>query len=240
MPAPVEIYQPVNPSSPKPYLSYGLPFDQAAAKHAENTFKASRIYVVVSATISKTKDWATLQNALGEDKIVGVRYGIKPHTPVEEVLELAADLRKSQPDLVITLGGGSIIDGVKLARLFAANNILTDDARRVFWGDNKTDVFAEDRADLAAATIPCVFIPTSLSGGEWTWLAGATDAQGHKAPYMHTSMRADLVIYDPALTVPVPDKYWFSTGVRAIDHCVEGLSSEEGPAGGWWRRIRRV
>lgn len=186
---------------------------------------------MVSATISNTKDWTALQNAIGEEKIIGVRYGIKPHTPVAEVLELAAELRNFQPDLVITLGGGSIIGGVKLARLFAANNILTEVARRVFWGDNKTDVFAEDRADLLPATIPCVFVPTSLSGGEWTWLAGATDAHDHKAPYVHTSMLADLIIYGPALILSLPDRYWFSTGVRAIDHCVEGLSSTHEVAG---------
>lgn len=227
MPAPVEVYRPANPPSPKPYLSYGLPFHQAAAKHAEHSFHASRIYVVVSATISKTKDWTALQDALGRDKIVGVRYGIRPHTPIHEVLELAADLRDAQPDLVIAFGAGSVLDGVKIARLFAANDVLTDAARRTLWGDDdETDIFAaHDRADLRPATIPCLFVPTSLSGGEWTSLAGATDAAGHKAPYTHSSMLADLVVYDPAATVPVPDRWWFSTGVRAIDHCVEAMSS---------------
>lgn len=77
---------------------------------------------------------------------------------------------------------------------------------------------------MASATILCIFIPTSLSGGEWTGYSGATDTEGHKTLYVHTSMLADLVIYDPAFTIPLPEKYWFSTGVRAIDHCVEGLS----------------
>lgn len=226
MPAPGETYQLANPNVPKPYLSYGLPFDQAAAWHAQNTFRASRIYVVVSKTISRTKDWATLQNTLGQSNIVGVRPGIRPHTPWDEVLELAADLNKTQADLVITLGGGSITDGVKLARLFAANNVLTHEARRALWDKTKADFDNKaDPDDVASATVPCIFIPTSLSGGEWTRYSGATDTKGHKTLYVHTSMLADLVIYDPALTIPLPDKYWFSTGVRAIDHCVEGLSS---------------
>lgn len=225
MPAPGETYQLANPSSIKPYISYGLTFEQAAAGHVENTFKASRIYVIVSTTISRTKDWTALQNALGQDKIIAVRNGIKPHTPWDEVLELTADLKKTQPDLVITLGGGSIIDGVKLARLFVANDVLTHDARKALWEKAKARFDAEGDPDVAPATIPCIFIPTSLSGGEWTKFSGATDTEGHKALYMHSSMLADLIIYDPALTVPLPEKYWFSTGVRAIDHCVEGLSS---------------
>lgn len=225
MSAPGETYRLANPSSTKPYISYGLTFEQAAAHHAENTFKASRIYIVVSATISKTQDWTALQNALGQDKIIGVRYGIKPHAPWHEVLDLAADLKKTQSDLVITLGGGSIIDGVKLARLFAANDILTDDARKALLEKTEAGFNAKDDPDVTPATTPSIFIPTSLSGGEWTKISGATDTDGHKSVYVHTSMLADLVIYDPALTVPLPAKYWFSTGVRAIDHCVEGLSS---------------
>lgn len=225
MSAPEETYQLANPSSEKPYVSYGLAFEQAAARHAENRFNASRIYVVVSATISKTKDWTALQNALGHGKIIGVRHGIKPHTPCDEVLELAADLKRTQADLVITLGGGSLIDGVKLARLFTANDILTEEARKAILDKIEGGFNSKDNPQVAPATIPCIFIPTSLSGGEWTKFSGATDADGHKIVHVHTSMLADLVIYDPALTVPLPEKYWFSTGVRAIDHCVEGLSS---------------
>lgn len=226
MPAQGETHRLADPSTSKPYVSYGLPFEQLAAWHAENTFEASHVYVVVSSTISKTKDWSTLQDALGQDKIVGVRYGIRPHTPWEDVFELTADLKKTNPDLVITLGGGSITDAVKLARLFAANDVLTTDARLALYEKVKSDFARDvDPDDVASATIPCIFIPTSLSGGEWTKDSGATDNEGHKSLYRHASMFADLVIYDPTLTLPLPERFWFSTGVRAIDHCVEGLSS---------------
>jgi alcohol dehydrogenase class IV len=35
------------------------------------------------------------------------------------------------------------------------------------------------------------------------------------------------VILDPAITVHTPEWLWLSTGVRAVDHCVEGLCSHE-------------
>ncbi|KAF3769532.1 Dehydroquinate synthase-like protein [Cryphonectria parasitica EP155] len=225
MPAPGETYQQAGPTSPKPYISYGLPFQEAASWHVTNTFDVSRVYVVVSATISKTKDWAGLRDALGS-KLVGVRYGIKPHTPWNEVYELAADLQRVKPHVVITLGGGSITDGVKLARLFAANDVLTTEARLSFWEKAKPRFEKrEDREDIASATNSCIFIPTSLSAGEWSQYGGATDDEGHKSLFQHKSMLADIVIYDPALTLGLPEKFWFSTGVRTIDHCVEGLSS---------------
>lgn len=247
MPAPGETYHLADPSTPKPYISHGLPYAQSAAWHAENTFKATRVYVVVSPTISKTKDWPALQQALGQDKIVGVRYGIGSHTPWKDVFELTADLKKTEPDLIITLGGGSITDAVKVARLFAANDVLTTDARTALWEKVKSDFTRHtDPDDVASATIPCINIPTSLSGGEWTKDAGGTDTEGHKSLYRHASMFADLVIYDPALTIPLPEKFWFSTGVRTIDHCVEGLSSnnkvngEEGIRNALEQALRRI
>lgn len=81
-----------------------------------------------------------------------------------------------------------------------------------------------DPEGVKPATIPCINVPTSLSGREWTKLGGATDEAGHKSLYGHSSMFADLVIYDPALTIPVPERFWISSGVRAIDHCVEAGS----------------
>ena len=38
-------------------------------------------------------------------------------------------------------------------------------------------------------------------------------------------MGASLIILDPALSISTPAKIWFSTGMRAVDHCVEALCS---------------
>jgi maleylacetate reductase len=35
------------------------------------------------------------------------------------------------------------------------------------------------------------------------------------------------VILDPTLTVHTPEWLWLSTGIRAVDHCVEGICSHE-------------
>lgn len=38
-------------------------------------------------------------------------------------------------------------------------------------------------------------------------------------------MGADLIILDPVLSISTPAQIWLSTGIRAVDHCVEGLCS---------------
>jgi alcohol dehydrogenase class IV len=74
--------------------------------------------------------------------------------------------------------------------------------------------------------LPVVLIPTTLSGGEFNALSGATDKIANvKQGYMHPAMTARAIIIDPAVTVYTPEWIWFSTGVRALDHCFETLGS---------------
>ena len=102
---------------PTPYLSYGLPYDVACAKHVNETFYARRVYIVASKTLAATTDKLDrLKQALG-DKVVGVRNGITPHTPWSEILQIASECRKADVDCVVTLGAGSITDGCKLVVL---------------------------------------------------------------------------------------------------------------------------
>ncbi|OTB09455.1 hypothetical protein M426DRAFT_6728 [Hypoxylon sp. CI-4A] len=225
MAAPGEKYFALLPPRSKPFISHGLAFEKACVHHAENTFHASRIYIVVSRSISKTETFTTLRDALG-DKVIGVRYGILPHTPWEDVFALTEDLKAKNVDLIITLGAGSISDGVKLARLFAANNVKDlpgVDALYEKCTPSLTDLY-KPNPSVKSATIPCINIPTSLSAAESTAAGAGTNMKTYeKRNLVHESMFADIVVCDPAVTLSTPRGIWLSSGVRAVDHCVEGL-----------------
>ena len=61
-------------------VSYGISFPQAASKHAESTFNASRVYIICSGSLARNTDYLDkLQAALG-NKFSGVRIGMKSHT----------------------------------------------------------------------------------------------------------------------------------------------------------------
>lgn len=113
MAAPGETYQVAFPPKSKPHISTGLPFAAACAHHISNTYHASKVYIIVSNSISRTENLASLQEALG-DKIVGVRKGIKPHTPWDDVLEIVKDVQEKGADVIVTLGAGSLTDGAKV------------------------------------------------------------------------------------------------------------------------------
>ncbi|KAH8165434.1 hypothetical protein CIB48_g2813 [Xylaria polymorpha] len=209
---------------PPTMVSYGLPYDQACKKHVDGFLNARRVYIIASRSLSQqTQCLAKLEATLGE-KHAGTWIGIKPHTPYDDLVEIIRDVRAKKADCLVTLGGGSLADGAKLVVYAAENGVDTvDDVIKLSEPFIKTT--EEALAGIGQAPrIPLVFIPTTLSGGEYTKFAGCTNPRNHmKVQFTHPGMWAKLVILDPDLCRTTPDWVWRSTGVRAIDHCVETL-----------------
>ncbi|MGE5151851.1 MAG: iron-containing alcohol dehydrogenase, partial [Rhodospirillaceae bacterium] len=79
-----------------------------------------------------------------------------------------------------------------------------------------------------APKIRQICVPTTLSGGEFNARAGVTEPRLRlKQAYIHPGLIPLQVIFDPAITVHTPEWLWLSTGIRAVDHCVEGICSNE-------------
>ncbi|KAK3670453.1 hypothetical protein LTR78_009694 [Recurvomyces mirabilis] len=206
-----------------PKVSYGIPFPEGCAKHVTETCNAKRVYIIASASLARnTNHVQRLQSALG-DKVVGIRKGIKPHTPWSEILEITAEAKGLEADLLITLGAGSLTDGAKIVATAIANNARTfQDLDNLHSGSD----WSRRRPDLIRPTIPIISIPTSLSGGEYSDLGGGThDTTHQKHGLGHPTVGPKLVVLDPELTTTTPEKVWLSSGFRAVDHCVESLCS---------------
>jgi maleylacetate reductase len=56
--------------------------------------------------------------------------------------------------------------------------------------------------------------------------AGFTDDTGTKAGMREPGLMPRAVIYDPSVTLGTPMELWLSTGIRALDHAVEGFMAE--------------
>ena len=229
-PLPGETYWLAFPSLPNldnpAYVCYGRPHHEACAHRVKNTFDAKRAYIVASASLSKkTDEVEKLKKALG-DRLAGVRVGIAPHTPWDEVVDATKDALEKRADCLITIGGGSLVDGAKAMLLFMANNVIT--VPDVLEFGKKIRARLEDMhrpsSDLPciSPSIPLICIPTTLSGGEYTQYGGGTDPKTHQKSIMgHPFCGPRLIINDPKLTIIAPEWVWLSTGVRGIDHCVE-------------------
>ena len=74
--------------------------------------------------------------------------------------------------------------------------------------------------------IPHIAIPTTLSAAELAAGAGYTNDRGDKAGLRDARMMPAAVIYDAELTLTTPMELWLSTGIRALDHAVEGFLAD--------------
>jgi len=65
-------------------------------------------------------------------------------------------------------------------------------------------------------------------GGEFTAISGITNEETKtKELYRHPKIIPQIVILDPAVTLHTPEWLWLSTGIRAVDNCVEGVCSKK-------------
>ena len=215
---------------PSPYISYGTSYPNACAHHIATTFHARRVYILVSGSLSRNNpsSLSSLTTALESHPttdtpiaVVGIKKGIKPHTHYSDILAIVSSAQHTNADILVTLGGGSLTDAAKVVTLALANNATTLPALQSLYFDSPTL-----RHPLLPATIPIICIPTSLSAGEYTPLAGATDdSSSHKHSFQHLSIAPRLVILSPDLSTTTPLRVWLSTGIRAVDHCIEAMCS---------------
>jgi maleylacetate reductase len=79
---------------------------------------------------------------------------------------------------------------------------------------------------LRLGGVPHVALPTTLSVAELAAGAGFTDETGTKGGLRDPDLLPDAVIYDAELTLATPMELWLSTGIRALDHAVEGFLAD--------------
>jgi maleylacetate reductase len=74
--------------------------------------------------------------------------------------------------------------------------------------------------------IPIVAIPTTYAGSEMTSIYGLSDA-GVKRTGRDRRVLPRTVLYDPALTLPLPPRVAGPSGMNALAHCVEALYAQD-------------
>lgn len=141
-------------------------------------------------------------------------YADLPPEPDTLALDKAlAAAREIKPDLVVGLGGGSVLDIAKLiAALWDGEQTFADVV-----GPNK---IAGRRTALAQVAT------TAGTGSEAGIRALVTDpATLSKLAVESPYLLADIAILDPELTYSVPPAVTAATGIDALAHCVEAFTN---------------
>ncbi len=203
---------------------YGQRAAQAVAAEAER-LGARNVFLVVSETLDEqTDEIAQVREALG-NRFAGQFKGIPPHGPRTAIIEAADAAREAQADLIVTIGGGTLTDAGKIMLICLKYGIREHDELEPY------HVYVNEagsviKPELDAPDLRMIAVPTTLSGGEFNPLGGATDEKRKlKQGYEQRLLVPVSVILDPALTVHTPEWLWMSTGVRSLDHAMETLGS---------------
>ena len=218
------MYQTMIGLTPLERVHSGRPVAQALADEAA-TIGAQRVFLVCSNTLNnKTDEIDKVRRALGA-RLVGVFDKVRPHVPREDVAAAVAAAEPLSPDLLVSIGGGSCTDLTKILAVCLKHGLRTPESMEAYHIVVNADHTVTAPA-FAGPDIPVVIAPTTLSGGEFNALSGATNKVTNvKQGYVHPRMTARAVIMDPALTLHTPEWIWLSTGVRSFDHAFETLGS---------------
>ena len=205
---------------------FGRPAAEAVGEEVSQ-LGAQRVFLMASGTLNRSTDEiAKVRQALGA-RFSGIFDRMPPHTPRRAVIAAAAAAREAGADLLVTIGGGSVTDGGKAVQLCLANDIRTAEALDAFRPvSGLGGILGPPPSE--PPSVRQISVPTTLSAGEFSAIAGVTDERRRvKELFRHPLIIPRAVALDPAITLHTPEWLWLSTGIRAVDHCVEGICSGE-------------
>ena len=181
-----------------------------------------RVLVLSGRTVAeKTNSVSRIVENLG-DMSAGVYSALTQRAPLSTAVEAANMALDSGVDTLVGVGGSTISDASRMIAVLMTEGITTVERLREL-GEQQDMMLTPD---LEGKTLPLqVSIPTTLSAGEFNMGGGNVldDQAGHKIRVRHPRLYADLIVLDSVMTEGTPDWLWLSTGVKALDHCIERL-----------------
>jgi alcohol dehydrogenase len=176
---------------------------------------ATRVFLMVDEGIEVHNPAvaALLAELSAVDGLAVTRFDKPAAEPTIDMVDAAtAALAASGAEAVVAIGGGSVIDTAKAARLCAQLGVT-------FRG------FLSAAPSYPVAGIPLVAIPTSAgTGSEVSGGAVVSDPEaGRKAGIANANLRAQYALVDPLLTYSMPPTMTANTGIDALAQAIAGM-----------------
>ncbi len=178
-----------------------------------NSMKARRVAVLtIPALQSSIKPMLQQLEASGIEVLVDESIEKEPY--FSDLHRLVDYFTPFQPDTVLGIGGGSVLD---IAKLLAA---LLENEQSV------QDVVGNGLLKKRTKKLICA-PATSGTGSEVSPNAILIDdADGQKKGIISPLLVPDLVLVDPVLSISVPPAVTAATGLDALTHCIEAYTNK--------------
>ena len=175
----------------------------------------SKVFLMVDKDIEKFNPAAKqLIDLMNSAAGISVTLFEKPagEPTIQMVDDAIAALKAAGSDVVVALGGGSVIDTAKAARLCAQLNCTFGEFQ------SKPPVYP-------APTLALIALPTSAgTGSEVSGGSVISDPDaGRKAGIANGNLRAQVALVDPVLTYSMPPTMTANTGIDALAQAIAGI-----------------
>ncbi|MDE2787279.1 MAG: iron-containing alcohol dehydrogenase family protein [Chloroflexota bacterium] len=183
---------------------------------------ASRAMITCGPTILSACDVVPrVQEALGS-RYVGTYSGVAPHSPVETVEAGAAMAQETQPDIFISVGGGSTHDTTKAIAVLLGEGGDIRDYAIIFEPPDKITV-----PPTPSPKVPIVSVPTTMGCAEFSrGGGGVTDLrQGRKLSIAGDGVTHRTVVIDGQALATTPLRILVSTAIGQLRIAIETVYS---------------
>lgn len=183
---------------------------------------ACEVAVVVTDADSERRGVVDLVRGKLRTRHVQVFSEVVPEPAEDTVRRGVSLLERARPDLVVAVGGGSVIDAAKAMRLFYEHP-----EKRL---DDLTLPFLDPRKRVAnyprdPHTVRLVAVPTTSGTGSEVSPAAVLTVDSHKETLVDYCLVPDVAIVDPLLTLSMPLAVTVDSGIDALTHALEAAVS---------------
>jgi alcohol dehydrogenase len=176
---------------------------------------ANKVFLMVDEGIEKFNPAAKscMDNLMAQSGITITVFEKPAGEPTIDMVDDATRaLVASGAQAVVALGGGSVIDTAKAARLFAQLGVTFRE-------------FQSRTPEYPVPTVALIALPTSAgTGSEVSGGSVISDpAAGRKAGIANGNLRAQYAVVDPVLTYSMPPSMTANTGIDALAQAIAGI-----------------
>jgi len=176
-------------------------------------FSAQNLLLITDQGVGQQPWFVELKAALGDS--VKIDDSIQPNPRSSNIDRIADESRQLNPDAVLGIGGGSVIDAAKAVAMLLRNDGSIQD----FVGKNK---FTEPSA-------PFIAVPTTCgTGSEVTWVSViSVPEKGTKISVKGDGMFPMAAFVDADVIQSLPPTLIAATGMDAMTHSVESVIAKQ-------------
>ena len=175
------------------------------------SYPSSRVAVIHGSSLNE--DYKTkILKSLSAFEISFVEKKWQGEPTLNSLSETIADIEKIKPDMIIAIGGGSVIDGAKMVRTYYEFPFFDMNNTKFSMLNWKTNFVA---------------MPTTIGSGAEISSASVMYNDSNKSKEFVISHKfiPEIIILEASLIANAPKKMLLSSMVDALSHCIEGYMS---------------